>query len=236
MQYILIGGGALLGLVVLYQLFRNASTRQLARWARWGVGGVLAALTAFLLLRGQVGIASLTGPVAFVILRFGRIGNFSFEDPALGEDNQSSVRSRYITMQLDHDTGTVEGRVIAGAFKGRDLMDLGEEETRRLLDEVAGDPDSLALLETWLDKNRAGWREYFAGQGTTPGQEAEAPSADPDAEAYEILGLKPGATEEEIRAAYRKLMLGVHPDQGGSAYLAAKINAAKDRLLKKVKG
>src|SRR5690606_5943051 len=102
--------------------------------------------------------------------------------------------------------------------------------------EVAADPDSLALLETWLDKNRVGWREYFAGHEAGAGGGAApdgGPAGDPDEEAYDILGLRPGATAEEIREAHRRLMMGVHPDQGGSNYLAAKINAAKDRLLKK---
>jgi hypothetical protein len=238
MQYVLIGGGAIIALMVLYQVLRNVRVKTVARWIRWIVGGALALLTGFLLLRGQIGIASVTGPFAFIILRYGRIGNFSFESTTLGEDNTSSVRSRFITMTLDHDSGTVEGRVIAGAFKGADLADLDESETRLLLAEVASDPDSLALLETWLDKNRAGWREYFAGQDTGGGSAggASEEAVDPDLEAYEVLGLKPGATADEIREAHRKLMMRVHPDQGGSNYLAAKINAAKDRLLRKVKG
>jgi hypothetical protein len=234
MQYILIGGSAVIALMVIYQLLRNVRVRTMARWFRWLVGGALALLTAFLVIRGQIVIASITGPAAFMILRFGRIGSFSFEGTTLGEDNESSVRSRFITMTLDHDTGLVEGRVVAGAFKGADLGELGAEDTRLLLAEVASDPDSLALLETWLDKNRAGWREYFAGQEA--GGTAERGAVDPDQEAYEVLGLRPGATGEEIREAHHKLMKGVHPDQGGSNYLAAKINAAKDRLLKKVGG
>src|SRR5690606_29139631 len=126
-------------------------------------------------------------------------------------------------MSLDHASGDVAGRVIAGRFAGADLIDLGPDETRALLDEVAGDPDSLALLETWLDRHRAGWREYFAeadGETGAPG------GADPEAEDYEVLGLAPGATADEIREAHRKLMKRVHPDQGGSTYLASRINEA----------
>lgn len=232
MNVILIGGGVLVGLMVLYQLFRRANLRKVARSLRWIFGGLIGAATALLLLRGQVGIASVTGYLAFTVLKFGRLGPWSFESDELGEDNQSSVRSRYIVMTLDHDSGTVEGRVIAGAFRGADLMDLGEGDTRLLLREVASDPDSLALLETWLDKNRPGWREYFEQADASAGDSAGS-STDADAEAYEILGLARGATVAEIREAHRKLMMGVHPDQGGSTYLAARINAAKDRLLRK---
>jgi hypothetical protein len=234
MNYVLLGGAAIVGLIAFYQLvLRKADAHKIARYIRFAVGGAIGLLTAFLLARGQVGIASVTGYLTYLIVRYGRIGGFSFEDPNLGDDNESAVKARFISMTLDHDTGEVTGRVISGRFCGRDLMSLDEEETRMLLDEVAGDPDSLALLETWLDKNRAGWREQLAGQDAAGS--GEETTADPDAEAFEILGLRPGASADEIRAAYRKLMMGVHPDQGGSEYLAAKINAAKDRLLKKAK-
>lgn len=246
MNYLLLGSAALVGAIVLYQILFRADLRKVVRSMRWIVGGAVALLTALLLFRGQVGVASITGYLAFMILRFGRVGPWSFESSTLGEDNESTVRSRFITMTLDHDTNEVAGKVIAGAFKGANLAELGEHETRQLLSEVASDPDSLALLETWLDKNRAGWREYFAGDepagaagagssSGTGGTSGAGAQGDPDQEACEILGLRPGATPDEIRDAHRKLMMAVHPDQGGSNYLAAKINAAKDRLLRKAK-
>ena len=227
MTYVLIGGAALVGLMVLYQLIRRADVRKLVRGLRWVTGGAAALLTGFLLLRGQVGIASITGYAAFSILYQGRLGPLVFDTGVSGA-NQSSVKSRHFAMTLDHDSGDVSGRVLAGEFAGADLIDLGEAETRRLLAEVEADPDSLALLETWLDRNRAGWREYFA-ETAAPG---EAGVIDEDRQAYEILGLQPGATADEIHAAHRRLMKGVHPDQGGSTFLAAKLNAAKDHLLK----
>lgn len=237
MNYLLIGSAAVVGAMVLYQVYLRTDLRRLARYTRWLAGGALAVMTAFLLLRGQVALATLTGPAAFMILRYGRIGRFSFEGTSPAAGNTSSVRSRYITMTLDHDTGTVHGRAVAGRFAGTDLMALGEAEMRSLLAETAADPDSLALLETWLDRNRAGWREYFAEQDADGGGDGsgEGRAVDPTTEAYEVLGLKPGATDSEIRAAHRRLMRGVHPDQGGSTFLASKINSAKDRLLRKTR-
>ena len=232
MGYLLAGGLALLALYIALRLLGRADIRRLVRGLRWVVGGVAGLLTLLLLARGQVGLASVTGAAAFSILRFGRIGPLVFGDDAPAEDNRSAVRSRYFAMSLDHASGDVAGRVTAGRFRGRDLLELGEDDTRQLLAEVADDPDSLALLETWLDRNRTGWREYFAAQ------DAEGAAAagggmpvDEDREAYEILGLAPGASDDEIRAAHRALLKGVHPDQGGSTFLAAKINAARDRLL-----
>ena len=84
------------------------------------------------------------------------------------------------------------------------------------------DPESVPLLETWLDRAHPDWRD-------APPPHAEGPLD--RAEALAVLGLAEGATEAEIRAAHRRLMRGAHPDQGGSAWLAARLNAARDLLL-----
>ena len=233
MTYVLAAGVALIGILLLWNAFQRADLRKLVRALRWIVGGGAALAALFLVLRGQVGIGSIVGAAAWSVLKFGRLGPLVFGGgPDLSEDNLSEVRSRFFEMRLDHSTGAVEGRVVAGAFAGCDLIDLDATETRQLIDEVEGDPDSVALLESWLDRNRSGWREYFAAEEGGSAAQGDA-GADPDAEDWAVLGLSPGATEAEIRAAHRKLMMAVHPDHGGSDYLAARINQAKDRLLRK---
>lgn len=230
MSYFFIGGALLLAALAAWQYLRKLGRQRVMRGLRWVVGGAAALLAIALVLVRRYDIALFVGAAAVSILRRGRIGPYSFETgPDLGSSNVSRVRSQYFVMELDHDTGAVTGTVRAGQFAGADLMDLDEFHTRALIEEVSGDADSISLLESWLDANRAGWREYFAEQDA-PRTEEEA---DPIAEAYAVLGLEPGATDDEIRAAHRELMKGVHPDHGGSSYLASKINEARDRLLRR---
>ncbi|KKB11198.1 hypothetical protein VE25_13985 [Devosia geojensis] len=231
MTYFFIGGAILLAALAAWQGLRRLGRHRLMLLARWAAGGGAAIIGVLLLLARRIDIAVFLFVAAYSILARGRLGPFSFGSDTLSGDSISKVRSRYFAMELDHDTGEVKGRALAGQFAGLDLMQLGEMETRALIEEISWDPDSVSLLESWLDANRAGWREYF--EETAQGEdEAQAASADPVAQAYEILGLKPGATPEEIRAAHRELMKGVHPDRGGSSYLASKINEARDLLLK----
>jgi hypothetical protein len=232
MTYLFLGGVAVLAALAAYQYLRGISPRDLMSGLRWVAGGAAALLAAGLLVARRFDIALFVGAGAFQILRFGRLGPFSFDRSVPQGGNVSRIKSRYFAMELDHDTGAVAGRVLAGQFAGADLIDLGEMDTRLLIAEVDGDADSTSLLESWLDANRSGWREYFA-ETAAGGQGADAaPAEGSDAEAYAVLGLQPGASEAEVRAAHHELLKGVHPDHGGSSYLAAKINAARDRLLR----
>lgn len=236
MSWVFLGALGIIAALWLIYALRNMDRRLLMQSLRWIVGGVAAVVAAAALLFRRIDIAMIVGAVAASVLLRGRLGQFSFDSIGGGASNSSKVRSRYLAMELDHDTGELGGRVVDGQFAGWDLMDLGETETRALIDEIGHDSESINLLESWLDTNRAGWREYFAeadaGMGTGPEPGNNNGSArDPRSEAYAVLGLKPGASEEEVKAAHRELMKGVHPDRGGSEFLAAKINEARDLLL-----
>jgi hypothetical protein len=136
-------------------------------------------------------------------------------------------------MRLDHDSGEMDGVILAGRYEGRRLSELRLGELLDVADDLRGDAESLRLLESYLDRAHAGWRDDVQAD------DAERQSAAPRTggmsakEAYEILGLAPGASEAEVRDAHRRLIKQVHPDRGGSAALAAKINEAKNRILGK---
>ena len=138
----------------------------------------------------------------------------------------SDVRTRYLHLSLDHDSGELEGRVLEGRFRGRRLDDLPLDALLDLLAECQQeDAESCPLLESYLDRvHGPDWRH---------GAQAPEPSSGMSrSEAYEILGLAPGASHEEVVDAHRRLMQKVHPDRGGSDYLAAKLNEAKVLLLR----
>ncbi len=218
--------------------FAHANPATLAKFLKI-TGGVLAlGLAGLLAVRGRIDMALLTGSLGAWLLGWSR---FTF--PGLGTRSQrtsgstSRVRSGLIEMTLDHDTGEMEGSVLAGAFAGQQLGSLDEARLRDLLTECqAGDPDGVRLLEAYLDRRFPRWRE------DTQNEEQRRAAAQPTSgvmtpeEAYRILDLQPGATTDDIRQAHRSLMKKLHPDQGGSTYLAARVNQAKDLLLSRHEG
>lgn len=233
MGYVLLAGVALIATPLAYQGVAGLRASARTKLLRWGLGGGAALVTVFLVVIRRVDLAVFSGAAAYSVLRYGRLGPFTLDTGSPGKDTVSKVRSRYFAMELNHDSGAVSGRVIAGRFRGADLIDLGELDTRSLIEEVRHDPDSLSVLESWLNANRAGWREHF--EETYAKTQQSSASTNSESEALAVLGLRPGASADEIRAAHHKLMKGVHPDRGGSDFLAAKINEARDCLLKSAK-
>jgi DnaJ-domain-containing protein 1 len=137
-------------------------------------------------------------------------------------------------MSLDHDSGRMDGEILNGTFKGRLLSAMPLEDLMAFRQDVAADADSRGLLEAYLDRAHVGWRADCEPDEEDKTESASPPPSGPmtRAEAFKVLALEPDADRKAIKAAYRSLMAKVHPDRGGSPYLAAKINEAKDLLLK----
>jgi hypothetical protein len=194
-------------------------------------------IAVFLVARGALPLAI---PLAFFGLAllgmktgswFGAGGPFGSANKSPGQ--RSEVRTDALEMALDHDSGHMEGRILKGKFTGRTLSSLSDGDLLVLLEELRGfDEQGTVLIEAYLDRRAQGRRE---GPEDATRDQPRHPQGGrvrmPREEAYEVLGLAKGANEDEIRAAHRKLMMKLHPDQGGSTYLAARINEAKDVLL-----
>jgi hypothetical protein len=231
MPYFFAGLVVLGVLMLLGRAFIAADPRALVRTLRYLVGGALLFLGFIFFLAERWGLALPLAAAGISALSLGRIGPIDLGGGRRSAGSRSAVTSRFLEMTLDHDSGEMAGTVRSGTFSGRGLDELDEVSLRRLYAELAGDEKSVSLLEAYLDRRKPGWREDVEGDRDAGPRRSPDTGAMTDEEAYQILGLAPGASDAEIRTAHRRLMLGVHPDQGGSTFLAAKINEAKDRLL-----
>jgi hypothetical protein len=213
----------------LIRKFARTSPSQAAGLTRKLAGGALIALSGVLALRGLS-----TYAVPLFALGLGLLGQSSvfpngFPWSKKSPGQKSRVATSILAMELDHDTGSMTGTVLSGPFKGTRLEEMSPANLQSLYGYCAKATDqSISLLEAWLDRNKPEWRENWTGTGKARQAGAGAMSHD---EALSVLGLKAGATHEDIKNAHRRLMKDFHPDRGGSDYLAAKINQAKDILL-----
>ncbi len=147
-----------------------------------------------------------------------------------GTAQRSRVSTAFLDMELDHASGELDGVITAGRFKQRRLSQLDLDQLARLYGECRSDPQSIAVLESYLDRVYPDWRTQKAGTDSGNGA-ADSGEGMSRADALKILGLVPGASREQIIAAHRRLMQKLHPDHGGSDYLAARVNLAKKVLL-----
>jgi hypothetical protein len=231
----------LLGVVALYlflmfaRWFGRVTPASAAKLVRGGGYALGVLVTLAFLLRGGVGIAGMIASLMFAnVLRTGGNPFANMLNAAGwrgGGSRESVARSAAVEMRLDRNSGRMRGEVFAGPFAGRKL----EQMTRADCLDVyryclADDPEGAALLEAYLDRRFAGWRQAQQGDGDARRGGWAGGSLSRD-EAYEILGLPKGAGREQIVAAHRGLMKKLHPDHGGSTALAARVNQAKDVLL-----
>lgn len=227
MQFFLLGLAALVLGLLLITGFTRANPAAVARQLRLAGGALALGAAAIFLVRGAAGPASLLGALGAWLLGWG--GGTPSGPTQKSSGQTSTVTTEHLAMDLDHDSGAMSGRVLKGMFAGRDLDTLKPAELALLWHDCRFvDPQSAQLLETYLDRIHPTWREDVS-RGERAMRDGDGRMT-PD-EAYDILGLEPGATDEEVRRAHRDLMLKLHPDRGGSTYLAAQVNEAKDVLL-----
>jgi hypothetical protein len=230
-SYLAIGLLILLGVLALLRLYTTAHPAKVATAIRRTAFCFAILGVALLILQVPLGSVFLAiAGLLPMLLRWGALWPRADGFAQKSKDGISQIETRYLRMTLDHDTGTLDGRVLAGRHHDRRLADLTLDQLLEVRAECRlDDPDGLPLIEAYVDRiHGTGWRATdSAGQGS--GDNASGVMT--RAEAYEVLGLKPGAPEAEIQAAHHRLMKKIHPDQGGSNYLAAKINQAKDLLL-----
>jgi DnaJ domain len=227
-----------LGVIVLILLllaaysFSKADPKQAARVLRYVGGGAALLFAVFLLVRGAIVPAVSIGLIGLGLLGFAPLSRLNFGGRTQKSPGQASrVRTPSLEMELDHDTGALRGRVLAGRHQGASLDDLDVPTLITLLSEI--DEDSIPLLAAYLDRRQPRWREETPDEAAaTDGSPPPRAGKMTEQEAYQILGIQPGATAQDVARAHRSLIKKLHPDQGGSTYLAAQINEAKDVLTR----
>ena len=231
--------GAAAFLVLWRELASGNRPRRLSK-AGWTAAAILGLTLAVMAGSGRLHwlAALFAGALPFVRWALGLvlgplIGHFirskmqgaNTSPPGNSGPSTSTVATDELRMTLVHDSGEMDGEVITGTFAGKRLSSLDLAALRMLYGELAK-ADSLQLLEAYLDRRFPGWSDADAKR--------QRPSANREMDkeqALAVLGLSSGASKEEIVDAHRRLMQKLHPDRGGSDYLAATLNLAKRVLL-----
>lgn len=226
---LLLGGRALL----------NADPKTLVKVVRYGGAVVLGLIAAFFLFAGRIALAWPIGLCALAVLGAGGRSPFPrFGFPGAGRrqpsgGQRSEIATPGLRMILDHDTGEMTGTVLSGPLRGHDLAGLSFPQLVELYRHFeANDAEGATLLATYLERAQGDdWRAWRDQNERAGGPSSSSEGTMTIREALNILGLKSGASVADIKAAHKKLMKKMHPDQGGSTYLASKINRAKEILL-----
>jgi len=241
MPWLVLGIAVVISLILIGRGLYGLDPKRARKIVLWimliaaGIGGMVA------LARAGSLLMALGFVVLPLLMRWRTLVNYlrNLKGPSPGA--ATGVETRFFRMNLDHDSGILDGMVLDGQFRGRRLSELKPTDLSELLRECrVEDEQSATVLEAYMDRTYGGsWRsgddqtsdggadQAQSGQRSSPWNPATM-SRD---EAFEILGLQPGATTEAIKEAHHTQMKKNHPDQGGSNYLASKINQAKELLL-----
>jgi hypothetical protein len=235
---LLAGLAALIAVMAVLHAVINTRAQILAAIVKWTGIAIAIAAAIWFLLRGSsgLGLASAALAAMFYFRQFAALRNAAGWRGGPGgrpAGQTTDVETEWLRMSLDLDSGEAEGVVLKGRYAGAKLGELDFPQLMEVLGEARiNDPQAAQLLEAYLARAHADrWEEKGGedGGGDRDGEARGGPMTRD--QALEILGLEPGATDADIREAYKRLMMNMHPDRGGSSYLAAQINAARDLLL-----
>ena len=238
LPYLILGVALLAGLLLTGRWYASAHPRTVIKVLKWTLVGLVVLISVFFFMSGRLGWAVATLPALipwfFRVRSIARMAKtfsrMSQTTKGFAQGQISEVETRYLKMKLEHDTGNMTGQVLTGDYAGCRVEEMACEQLIGLLKVCRQDEkESARLIEAYLDREFTNWREE------TKSHESRGPFAESNMEreeALQVLGLQEGASEYDIREAHRHLIAGMHPDHGGSDYLAAQINHAKDVLLK----
>jgi len=240
--YLILGIALLAGLFLFGRWYAGADPKTITKVLKWVLIAIAALLVVFFIVTRSFNFLLFAGFVLLPLLMRMRAAwqrAKAFTRMASGGKTggqTSEIETRFLRMSLDHDSGTMSCVVLEGTHQGKDLEQLTQQQQIDLLRTCwEEDAKSAQALEAYLDRMHPDWREQaqYGGEGSggAGGGDGFADASMSRAEAYRILGLEEGADTAAVKEAHRRLMAAMHPDHGGSTYLAAKINQAKEVLL-----
>ena len=227
------------GILLAGRWYISANPATLVKVLKWTLIGTILTAIMFFIVSGRFSLAFATVPALLPWLmrlrqavRLAKSFNHMSKKASNSKSGQTSrITTKYLDMKLDHDTGILSGQVIHGKFYGQNLSDLSDQHLVQLFDELElYDIESIQILLSYVSRERKDWRAHskksYKNEENGPMTEKEA---------YDILGLELGVPEKDILNAHKQLIFHLHPDKGGSTFLASKVNQAKDTLLNKNK-
>ena len=242
--YLILGIALLAGFLLAGRWYATAEPKTLLKALKWALLIIILSISLFFLITGKLAWAIATLPalipwflrarsVARMAKTFHRMSQAAAGGSGGGPGETSDVETAFLRMTLDHASGAMTGEVIDGPFAGRRIETMDVGELVELLKQCwTRDEESARIVEAYLDRQHPDWRDAAQEGGPEGASGGGAAGGAMDrAEALQVLGLDETATRADIKEAHRRLIAGMHPDHGGSDYLAAKINQAKDFLL-----